>query len=83
MQVRDGQNCREFPFHDEEHTKRETPKNSSPKLAEHEWKAQRPLLDVCERGAKLGHEFRSKAFSFAVVPPCGLKGIEFCFRPNF
>jgi hypothetical protein len=83
MQVRDGHNCREFPFHDEKHTKRETMKNSSSKLAEHEWKAQRPVLEACERGAKLAKEFRPKAFPFAVVPQCRLKGIEFCFRPNF
>ncbi len=57
-------------------------KNSSPKLTENEWKAQRPFLDLCERGAKLGEEFRSKAFPFAVVPRCRLKGIEFCLRPN-
>jgi hypothetical protein len=50
---------------------------------EHQGKAPRPLLDVCKRGAKLGNEFRSKAFPFAVVPQRCLKGIEFRFRPNF
>lgn len=83
MQVRDGHNCREFAFHDEKHPKRETMKNSSSKFAEHEWKTQRPVLDACERGAKLGKEFRPKAFPFAVVPQCRLKCIEFRFRPNF
>ena len=79
----DGHNCREFDFHDEEHRKRETMKNSSSTFAEHDWKKQRPVLDARERGAKLGKEFRPKAFPFTVVPQCRLKGIEFRFRPNF
>jgi hypothetical protein len=83
MQVRDGHNCREFAFHDEKHTKRETMKNGSSKFAEHEWKAQQPVLDACECGAKFDKQFRPKAFPFAVVPQCGLKGIEFRFRSNF
>lgn len=82
MQVRDGHDCREFPFRDEEHAKRETMKNCSSKFAEHERKAQRPVLDACECSAKLGKEFRPKAFPFTVVPQRRLKGIEFCFRPN-
>jgi len=83
MQVRDGHNCREFAFRDEEHPKRKTMKNSSSEFAKHERKTQRAALDARERGAKLGKEFRPKAFPFAVVPQCRLKGIEFRFRPNF
>ena len=83
MQVCDCHNHREFSFHDEEHTERETMKNSSPKSTEDEWKAQRPFLDPCERGSKLGKEFHPKAFPFTVVPQCPLKRIVFCLRPNF
>jgi hypothetical protein len=78
----DGYNCRQLSFHDEEHTEREAMNNGSPKLTENERKAQRPFLDPCERGAKLGEEFRAKALPFAVVPQCRLEGIMFCFRPN-
>ncbi len=83
MQVCDGHDCSELSFHDEERTERETMKNSSPKLAEHEREAQRPFLDPCERRAKLGKEFRPKAFPLAVVPQCRLKGIELSLGPNF
>ena len=69
-------------FHNEEHSKRETPQNGPTKFVEDERILLRAFFNPCERGAKFSQELQSQAIAFAVIPRCRFKGIEFCLRPN-
>ena len=82
MQVRDRQDCCDIGVHDEEHAKREAPKNGTATFAEDERIMPRAFFDSCERGAKFGQELQTQAIAFAVIPRGRFKGIEFCLRPN-